>query len=48
MEDASVVWLVARRIIDHNHPSSKRSVGISEGYFIFDVASLPLEVAQHI
>ena len=33
---------------DHYHPCSNLSMGISEGCFIFDFASLPLEVAQPI
>ena len=33
---------------DHYHPCSNPGVGISEGCFVFDFASLPLEVAQPI
>ena len=33
---------------DHYHPYSNLGVGISEGCFIFDFASLPLEVARPI
>ena len=33
---------------DHYGPCSNLGVGISEGYFIFDFASLPLEVARPI
>ena len=33
---------------DHYHPCSNLGVGISEGCFIFDFASLPLEVARPI
>ena len=33
---------------DHYHPCSNLGVGISEGCFIFDYASLPLEVARPI
>ena len=32
----------------HYHPCSNLDVGISEGCFILDVASLPLEVARPI
>jgi len=32
---------------DHYHPCSNLGVGISEGCFVFDFASLPLEVAWH-
>ena len=32
----------------HYHPRSNLGVGISEGGFIFDFASLPLEVAYHV
>ena len=33
---------------DHYHPCSNLGVGISEGCFVFDFASLPLEVARPI
>jgi len=33
---------------DHYHTCSNRGVGISEGWFIFDFASLPLEVGRPI
>ena len=33
---------------DHYHPCSNLGVGLSEGCFIFDFDSLPLEVAQPI
>ena len=33
---------------DHYHPCSNLGMGISEGCFIFDFASLPLEVAWPI
>ena len=33
---------------DHYHPCSNLGAGTSEGCFIFDVASLPLEVARPI
>ena len=33
---------------DHYHPCSNLGVGISEGCFIFDFASLPLKVARPI
>ena len=45
---ASVVLLVARWTTNHNHLSSNLSVDISEGCFIFDFASLPLEIARPI
>ena len=45
---SSVVQLVARQTTDHYHLSSNLGVGISEGCFIFDFASLPLEVARPI
>jgi len=35
-------------ITDHYHTCSNLGVGISEGCFIFDFASLPLEVARPI
>ena len=38
--------LVVCWITDHYHLSSNLSVGIFEGCFIFDFASLPLEVTQ--
>ena len=37
---------VARWTTDHYHPCSNLGVGISEGCFTTDFASLPLEVAQ--
>ena len=33
---------------DHYHPCSNLDVGISEGCFIFDFTSLPVEVAGAI
>ena len=33
---------------DHYHPCSNLGVGISEGCFVFEFASLPLEVAWPI
>ena len=33
---------------DHYHPCSNLGVRISEGCFIFDFASLPLEIARPI
>jgi len=33
---------------DHYHPCSNLGVGISEGCFVFDFTSLPLEVARPI
>ena len=39
---------VACWITDHYHLCSNLDVVISEGCFIFDFASLPLEVAQPI
>ena len=33
---------------DHYYPCSYPGMGISEGFFIFDFTSLPLEVAQPI
>ena len=39
---------VACWVTDHYHPCSNLGVGISEGCFIFDFASLPLEVARPI
>ena len=44
----SVVYLVVHWITDHYHLSSNLRVGISEGCFIFDFTSLPLEVTWHI
>jgi len=35
-------------ITDYYHPCSNLGVGISEGCFIIDFASLPLEVARPI
>ena len=35
-------------ITDHYHPCLNLGVGISEGCFIFDFASLPLEVTRPI
>ena len=40
--------MVACWITDHYHPCSNLGVGMSEGHFIFDFTSLPLEVAQPI
>ena len=34
--------------ISHYNPSSNLGVGISDGCFIFDFATLPLEVARPI
>ena len=39
---------VAYGITDHYYPCSNLGVGISEGCFIFDFDSLPLEVARPI
>jgi len=39
---------VAYWTTDHYHPCSNLGVGISEGCFVFDFASLPLEVARPI
>ena len=39
---------VARWITDHYHPCSNLGVVIPGGCFIFELASLPLEVAQPI
>jgi len=39
---------VACWITDHHHPCLKLGMGISEGCFIFDFTSLPLEVARPI
>ena len=39
---------VACRTTDHCHPCSNLGVGISEGCFNFDFASLPLKVARPI
>ena len=44
----SVVQLVACWTTDYYHPCSNHGVGISEGGFLFDFASLPLEVARSI
>jgi len=45
-------WLcgpaVACWITDHYHPCSNLGMGISEGCFILDFASLPLEVSRPI
>jgi len=46
MVGASVVQLVARWITDHYHLSSNLGLGVSEWYFVFDFASLLLEVAR--
>ena len=45
---ASVIQLVAHWITDHYHVSLNLGVGISEQCFIFDFASLPLEVTRPI
>ena len=45
---ASVVRLIVSWTTDHYHLSSNLGVGISEGCVIFDLASLPLEVARPI
>jgi len=39
---------IAHWITDHYHLSLNLTMGISEGCFIFDFASLPLEVTQPI
>ena len=39
---------VACRTTYHYHPCSNLGVSISEGCFIFDFASLPLELAAHL
>ena len=39
---------VACWITDHYHPGLNLGLGISEGCFIFDFASFPLEVTQPI
>ena len=44
----SLVQLVAHWTTDHYHLSSKLGVSISEHCFIFDFASLPLEVVRPI
>jgi len=44
----SYIVMIARWITNNNHLSSNLGVGISEGCFIFDLASLPLEVARLI
>ena len=51
---SSVKWgrlrslVVARQTTDHYHPCSNLGVHLSEGCFIFDFVSLPLEVARPI
>ena len=45
---ASVIQLVARWTTYHYHLSSDLGVGISEGCFIFDFASVPLDFARPI
>jgi len=40
--------VVACRTTDHHYPCSNLGVGISEGCFIFDFASLTLKVARPI
>ena len=40
VDGTSMVWLVALWITDHYHLSSNLGVGISEGCFVFDFASL--------
>ena len=40
--------LVACWTTDHYHPCLNLGVGVSEGCFVFDFTSLPLEVAQPI
>ena len=47
-QGTSVVQLVACWTTDHHYPCSNLGVGISEGYFICDFASLLLEVARPI
>ena len=47
-EGTSVVQLVARWTTNHYHLSSNLGRGIFQGCFIFDFASLPLEVARPI
>ena len=44
----SLLLTVACWTTDHYHPSSILGVGISEGCFLFDFASLPLEVASPV
>jgi len=48
IQDASMVSLVVHGTTDHYHLSSNVGVGIYEEGFIFDFASLPLEVARPI
>ena len=48
LRGVSLVQLVAHWITDHYHLSSNLGVGISEGCFIFDFASLPLDVVRPI
>ena len=45
---ASVVYMVTCSTTDQNHLSSNLRVGIYGGCFIFDFASLPLEVTRPV